>query len=829
MAYKAKSYNKLLATAATATLVAGAIAPFASAASFTDVAPKYKEAVDFVVSKGIQGFDADTFGTSQNIKRVDAAVMVAKVLGLDVDNAPASGFTDVPDRAAKYVNAIKAAGITQGKTTTKFDSQSPITRGELAIWIQKGFELQAAGELPFTDVSPRYEEAVKALVHNKVTNGVSATQFGVTQNAKRGDFAIFLFKAAQAQSPEVVEVTNVTAVNGKEITVEFNAAIDEESLKDASNNDVITVVAKEGATTPAVTQTLSEDGKTLTLKADTYFKGDYTVKVPFEVVKDVKGNFVKPVNQEINVNDTTAPVVTAAKALVKSTDDDITSIELTFDEDIAAIGNVKIDGQNYTAVANGDRTATISGLTLDASKNYDVTIVNAKDAAGNVKDVQTAELEVEVDDVAPSITNVEAIGENTVKVTVDEALADDLAITAKVGTFETDIVTDIEAGENANEYIVTLNPNYLFKNGNTDTVTLTVAEGALKDALGNANEEAITKTVVVSKDVVAPEVTDVKTTSVEGKVTAFTVTFSEEVEDLNTSKVKVVNSKGQILSLANVATVAPHGTDAKKVVFTLVDGLEADKYSFDLAEGFVTDTALAANKNIAKSFTVDVTDAQQPVETTFNIESATADANVITVDFGAKVKATGTGSALNPSAYQLNGVTLPEDTEIAFVGTPSDDDYQTKVEITLPEGFVKANDDKAIFRVTGVQTLDNKVSNPFMAEVAVTDNTAPVLTSFVATDIDALTLTYSEAIATLADDAVVTDEIKLFNSEGEEVAFTTATVNAEGKLVLDGITDAASVVKVTTIDVVNDDNDTTIADIKDVANNAQKAGVVVTK
>ncbi|WP_050615563.1 S-layer homology domain-containing protein [Bacillus testis] len=197
MTERTKSYRKFVASAATATLVASAVAPLASAASFTDVAPKYKDAVDFVVSKGISGLSGNKFGVNDNIKRVDAAVMIAKVLELDVKNAPASGFTDVPARAVEYVNALKAAGITSGKTATKFDSHANITRGELAVWIQKGFELTGQNDLAFTDVASRYKDAVSALVSNKITSGVSATQFGTNNPAKRGDYAIFLHRASQ--------------------------------------------------------------------------------------------------------------------------------------------------------------------------------------------------------------------------------------------------------------------------------------------------------------------------------------------------------------------------------------------------------------------------------------------------------------------------------------------------------------------------------------------------------------------------------------------------------------------------------------------------------
>ena len=169
--------------------------------SFTDVPATYQAAVDYLVSKGINGTSPTTFGTYDNIKRVDAAIFVAKALNLDLESAPASGFTDVPERAVKYVNALKEAGITSGKTTTTFASQDLITRGELAMWIQKGFDLQAGtNAVAFTDVADKYKEAVSTLVSNKITRGTSSTTFGTYDNAKRGDFAVFLYKAEQAQS-----------------------------------------------------------------------------------------------------------------------------------------------------------------------------------------------------------------------------------------------------------------------------------------------------------------------------------------------------------------------------------------------------------------------------------------------------------------------------------------------------------------------------------------------------------------------------------------------------------------------------------------------------
>lgn len=195
------THYKFLATAATAALVVSATAPIASAEAiqFKDVSERYQEAVQFLVSTGAKGTSPSTFSTYDHIKRVDAAIMLSNVLKLDIKNAPNSGFKDVPERAKGAVNALKQAGITSGKAADKFGSQDLITRGELAIWIQKGFGLTGSTAQTFKDVAPQYEAAVQALAANDITKGVSKTEFGVQQNAKRGDYAIFLHKANLAQ------------------------------------------------------------------------------------------------------------------------------------------------------------------------------------------------------------------------------------------------------------------------------------------------------------------------------------------------------------------------------------------------------------------------------------------------------------------------------------------------------------------------------------------------------------------------------------------------------------------------------------------------------
>lgn len=165
---------------------------------FQDVTSFYAPAVEYLLGRNItQGMTTTEFGVKQSIIRADAAIWLAKELGLNTAAAPASGFSDVPARAAGAVNALKAAGILNGKTADRFGSYDSLTRGEIAIILQRAYSLEANGtSSQFTDVSTRYKAAVDALVANDITDGISATRFGVSQNITRGQLAVFIYRLA---------------------------------------------------------------------------------------------------------------------------------------------------------------------------------------------------------------------------------------------------------------------------------------------------------------------------------------------------------------------------------------------------------------------------------------------------------------------------------------------------------------------------------------------------------------------------------------------------------------------------------------------------------
>ena len=379
MSNQCKNSRKFIASMAITTVVAGTGAQIADAAAFTDVGSRYKDAADFLVSKGIQGLSDKEFGVAKPIKRVDAAIMLVKVLELDTAKAPASGFTDVPNRAVPYVNALKAAGITKGKTKTSFDSHSLITRGELAIWIQKGFKLKGTSKLPFTDVSSRYTEAVKALLDKGITEGISSTQFGTNHNAKRGDFANLLKRAYDAAQPaESMEITSIKSITKTKLEVKLSNEVDEAAAANFLIEGAVVSKAVLASDRKTVMLDISglEYGKSYQLKAA-------GLKVKGKVQDDMKSSF-----KTVSIADVWNLVVTPKAGSLSADGRDSTEVKLQLIDKLSGLpdknsGNITLEldatfgslSQTSVTLKEGEATVTWKA---GASQNDVSGMLNAK-------------------------------------------------------------------------------------------------------------------------------------------------------------------------------------------------------------------------------------------------------------------------------------------------------------------------------------------------------------------------------------------------------------------------------------------------------------------
>lgn len=169
-----------------------------SAASFTDVSDRYIEAVTYLHTNHIvSGLSETKFGVQEPIKRVDSAIMIAKIRNLIPEQAAKSSkFTDVPTRGIPAVEALRSSGIINGKTTSLFGANDTLTRGEAALILVRAYGLSLVNEstTKFSDVSPRYLSAVNTLVANGISNGKTNTKFGTADQLTRGELAVLLYK-----------------------------------------------------------------------------------------------------------------------------------------------------------------------------------------------------------------------------------------------------------------------------------------------------------------------------------------------------------------------------------------------------------------------------------------------------------------------------------------------------------------------------------------------------------------------------------------------------------------------------------------------------------
>ncbi|MCM3797712.1 hypothetical protein M4A92_03440 [Caldibacillus thermoamylovorans] len=153
-------------------------------------------------------------------------------------------------------------------------------------------------------------------------------------------------------------------------------------------------------------------------------------------------------------------------------------------------------------------------------------------------------------------------------------------------------------------------------------------------------------------------------------------------------------------------------------------------------------------------------------------------------------------SATNPANYTINGVVLPANTTILF-----DTTNKNSVSITLPSGFITADDTGAVLRVQNVETATGTKVSANTNVVTVDDNAGPIIVKE-KSQINAngtLSIGFNEAV-----NAVTSNTLNdlVFTVNG-----STVTVGHDNVTVLDGTgSDAGKYVVTFNTDVTTDTN-----------------------
>ncbi|TVY09322.1 S-layer homology domain-containing protein [Paenibacillus cremeus] len=263
--------------------------------SFTDLKDldaATKAKFDAMIKAGVfDGVKDGVFGVNDKMNRAQFAKVAALIFGLKVDSSlKTSSFSDVKSDdpangyALPFIEAVKAAGITDGYAPGQFNPAGEVTKEQLATFLVRGLggEALAKASAGVNDktVSDWAKGYVAVALDKKILVNGKDGVFGGTSAALRSELVLGAYEAKNAAP--VNTVTNVSinkaeVTGAKTVTVTLNGAI--------ADTSKLNVSVARGTTAQAGTVKWNDAKNVATITLDTKVSaGTYTAKI--EAVKD---------------------------------------------------------------------------------------------------------------------------------------------------------------------------------------------------------------------------------------------------------------------------------------------------------------------------------------------------------------------------------------------------------------------------------------------------------------------------------------------------------------------------------------------------------------
>jgi hypothetical protein len=182
---------------------------------FTDVPTSSWEA--FAVYKLankliIDGYEDSTFRSSEKVTRAEAAVLVARALGLSMDmpEGLSNPFSDIPDQSwyTPAVLQLVERGILTGVSPDRYEPEQQLTREQLAVMVTRALHAAkhplsggsegTAGLDSFVDrqhISDWALEGVELLIDHRILEGRDKLLLEPQASASRAELAVMLERA----------------------------------------------------------------------------------------------------------------------------------------------------------------------------------------------------------------------------------------------------------------------------------------------------------------------------------------------------------------------------------------------------------------------------------------------------------------------------------------------------------------------------------------------------------------------------------------------------------------------------------------------------------
>ena len=160
----------------------------------------YFDPVEWAVEKGITtGATETTFNPNGNCQRAQVVTFLWRAAGSPEPTKTENPFTDVKESDFYYKAVLWAVekGITNGLTADTFGPFALCNRAQVVTFLWRAMGSPAStADVSFTDVQPGqfYSTAVAWAVENNITNGISATEFGVGGTCNRAQVVTFLYR-----------------------------------------------------------------------------------------------------------------------------------------------------------------------------------------------------------------------------------------------------------------------------------------------------------------------------------------------------------------------------------------------------------------------------------------------------------------------------------------------------------------------------------------------------------------------------------------------------------------------------------------------------------
>ncbi|MGN7385545.1 S-layer homology domain-containing protein [Sporosarcina sp. SAFN-015] len=298
MANQPTKYRKFVVGAASAALVASAVAPVASAKDFSDTKGNTHEpAIDALSDAGIiTGYQDGTFKPNKTLTRSDVVKLMGKWLVSEGYEVPSDyktnpRFTDLTsasnDELLKYAAVVKDNGVFNGSNGRLLAGDN-ITRENMAVVLVRAFDTVNDFNLveyvqgqdfkqEVTDRNAAKAEARTAIDVLDFFDITTVATFNPKDTTTRGHFASFLHRALNTDFSKVTGVVtgveSIKAVNATTVEVKFVEGVkDINSLKFAIEGLTVSnaVVKQSDAKTVILTTSAQEGGK----KYDVTLNGD---------------------------------------------------------------------------------------------------------------------------------------------------------------------------------------------------------------------------------------------------------------------------------------------------------------------------------------------------------------------------------------------------------------------------------------------------------------------------------------------------------------------------------------------------------------------------